>query len=208
MEKEEVKKVLIKSVVIGSSRVGKTALINNFVTSKFSQNYKVTIGADFFTKEIDIGKNVKVALQMWDTAGQEKYASLGRSFYHGAESCVIVFDITDIQSFEKLDFWKHQFLEEMIFDSKDFPFVVIGSKVDLESERRVPSQKALQWCKENGNLPYFEISSKQSINIAEAFQCISTTAYSYHCKHASLITLPQTKLKKRKKKPSAEICKC
>ena len=89
--------------------MGKTSLIQMFEHSKFTDNFKPTIGADFSNKEIQIdGKNV--TLQIWDTAGQERYQSLGVAFYRGADCCFLVYDITNTWSFENLSNWKQSFL--------------------------------------------------------------------------------------------------
>jgi Ras-related protein Rab-7A len=99
----------VKIVAIGDSGVGKTSLIQMFEHSKFTDNFKPTIGADFSNKEIQIdGKNV--TLQIWDTAGQERYQSLGVAFYRGADCCFLVYDITNTWSFENISNWKQSFL--------------------------------------------------------------------------------------------------
>ncbi|CAN0254083.1 unnamed protein product [Ectocarpus fasciculatus] len=90
--------------------------------------------------------------QIWDTAGQERFQSLGVAFYRGAEACVLVYDITNPKSFEQLDSWREEFLHQAApMDPDNFPFVLIGNKVDRESERRVSRQRALQWCKSKGS---------------------------------------------------------
>ena len=92
------KKCFVKVVAIGDSGVGKTSLIQQFEHSRFTNNFKPTIGADFSNKEVSIDGRV-VTLQIWDTAGQERYQSLGNAFYRGADCCFLTYDITDIQSF-------------------------------------------------------------------------------------------------------------
>jgi len=79
---------------------------------------------------------VTVTLQLWDTAGQERYQSLGAAFYRGAEACILVFDITNYESFENLANWRANFLEKcMPKDAANFPFFVFGNKKDLEADR-------------------------------------------------------------------------
>jgi len=79
---------LLKVILLGDSGVGKTSLMDRYVNKKWTAQYKATIGADFLTKEVDLGGEV-VTLQIWDTAGQERFQSLGNSFYRGADCCVI-----------------------------------------------------------------------------------------------------------------------
>merc|ERR1719198_447774 len=132
------KKVLLKVVILGDSGVGKTSLMNQYVNKRFSAQYKATIGADFLTKEVMIDDKL-VTLQIWDTAGQERFQSLGVAFYRGADACILVYDITNHKSFNNLDSWREEFLGQASpSDPENFPFVVLGNKVDRESDRQVP----------------------------------------------------------------------
>ena len=117
-----------------------------------------------------------VTMQIWDTAGQERFQSLGVAFYRGADSCVLVFDVNVAKTFENLDSWKDEFLIQAgPRDPDNFPFVVLGNKIDLES--RVVSQKrALTWCQAKGDIPYFETSAKEATNVEQAFQIIARNA--------------------------------
>jgi len=167
---------LLKVVVLGDSGVGKTSLLERFVNRRFSQQYKATIGADFLTKDMFVDDR-NVNLQIWDTAGQERYQSLGSAFYRGADACVLVFDITDVKSFESLETWRDEFLVSASApDPQHFPFVVLGNKCDLESQRAVPSRRAQQWCASKGDIPYFETSAKENILIDKAFDVVVTNA--------------------------------
>ncbi len=117
--------------------MGKTSIIKRYVQNKFIPIYKPTIGADFLTKDVLVGEQ-PVALQCWDTAGQEKYRSLSAAFYKGANCCVLVYDLTDGKSFSNLDEWRDRFLaSSSLKDPSVFPFVVVGNKADLESARKV-----------------------------------------------------------------------
>ena len=140
-----------------------------------SAHPQATIGADFLVKEVVVDDRL-VTMQIWDTAGQERFQSLGVAFYRGADSCVLVFDVSVAKTFENLDSWKDEFLIQAgPRDPDNFPFVVLGNKVDLDS--RVVSQKrALAWCQAKGNIPYFETSAKEAINVEQAFQIIARAA--------------------------------
>lgn len=130
------KKVLLKVIILGDSGVGKTSLMNKFVNDKFSKQYKATIGADFLTKEILIDDKL-ITMQIWDTAGQERFQSLGVAFYRGADSCILVYDITDQKSFDSLDLWMDEFIVQAApRNPKQFPFVVLGNKADLAKTKR------------------------------------------------------------------------
>ena len=106
------------------------------------------------------------------TAGQERFQSLGVAFYRGADACILVYDITAEKSFDQLNSWRDEFLGQASpRDPENFPFVVIGNKIDKEAERRVPKSKATQWCKSKGTkpIPYFETSAKDAIKVEVAF---------------------------------------
>lgn len=158
----------LKVIVLGDSGVGKTSLLNRFVTEEFSQTYKATIGADFMRKEIVIDDK-HVSLQLWDTAGQERFQSLGSSFYRGADACILVYDITLQKSFDSIISWKQEFLSQCGPNNPEtFPFMVVGNKCDLEPDRAVSLAKSNQWARDQ-DLPLIEASAKDNIRIEEIF---------------------------------------
>uniref|UniRef100_A0A8C3V3Z1 RAB7A, member RAS oncogene family n=1 Tax=Catharus ustulatus TaxID=91951 RepID=A0A8C3V3Z1_CATUS len=166
-----------KSAVLGGGilQVGKTSLMNQYVNKKFSNQYKATIGADFLTKEVMVDDRL-VTMQIWDTAGQERFQSLGVAFYRGADCCVLVFDVTAPNTFKTLDSWRDEFLiQASPRDPENFPFVVLGNKIDLEN-RQVTTKRAQAWCYSKNNIPYFETSAKEAINVEQAFQTIARNA--------------------------------
>jgi len=170
------KKILLKVIILGDSNVGKTSLMNQFVHKRFSNQYKATIGADFLTKELMIDDKL-VTLQIWDTAGQERFQSLGVAFYRGADACVLTFDLTDHKSFDNLDSWMDEFLVHANPGSASgFPFVVLGNKSDLSNRRQVAANKAKAWCSSKNDLPYFETSAKDALNVEQAFATIARNA--------------------------------
>ena len=115
-------------------------------------------------------------MQIWDTAGQERFQSLGVAFYRGADSCVLVYDVIQPKTFDNLDSWRDEFLIQAgPRDPDNFPFVVLGNKVDIDA-RAVPQKRALAWCQAKGNIPYFETSAKEAINVEQAFQVIARNA--------------------------------
>jgi Ras-related protein Rab-7A len=107
------------------------------VNKKFSASYKATIGADFLTKEVLVDDRL-VTMQLWDTAGQERFQSLGVAFYRGADCCVLVYDVNNSKSFDTLDSWRDEFLiQASPRDPENFPFVVLGNKIDVEENKRM-----------------------------------------------------------------------
>ncbi|KAJ3432210.1 rab7b [Anaeramoeba flamelloides] len=165
-------KILLKIIILGDSGVGKTSLMNRYVKNKFTNQYKATIGADFLGKEISV-ENKTVTMQIWDTAGQERFQSLGVAFYRGADCCMLVYDVTEPQSFEHLEQWRDEFLiQASPQDPESFPFVVIGNKIDKE-DRKVQQKRVQAWCENKQNIPFFETSAKDSTNVNNAFEQVA-----------------------------------
>jgi len=168
------KTVLLKVLLMGEASVGKTSIFHRFVRNEYSETYKATIGADFFSKQINVG-DTEVIMQIWDTAGQERHKSLGKNFFRGSNVCILVYDITNKQSFEALDTWAKQFTEKAGSTSTnpadEFIFVVLGNKCDLEN-REVESETAFQFCQKHGfNL--YETSALSGFQVHEAFEFIA-----------------------------------
>ena len=131
------KKNFLKVVVLGDASVGKTSLLTRYTEGKHINGTKPTIGADFKKKEVQINDST-VSVQIWDTAGQERYQSIGHAFYRGADCCIICFDITNHNSFENIQKWKSGFIEHAVpGQPHKFPFVIVGNKLDKESDREV-----------------------------------------------------------------------
>ena len=145
MDKKKGKKVFLKVVIIGDSGVGKTSLIHRYTSTRFLQDFKPTIGAEFSNREVVINGQTVVA-QIWDTAGQERYQSLGISFYRGADCCGIVFDRSDRNTFENLTTWRNAFLKHGApKEENHFPFLVIGNKSDLTDEVLIEDREVEAW---------------------------------------------------------------
>jgi len=199
------KKVLLKVIILGDSGVGKTSLMNQYVNKKFNAQYKATIGADFLTKEVTVDDRL-VTMQIWDTAGQERFQSLGVAFYRGADSCVLVFDVVQPKTFDNLDSWRDEFLIQAgPRDPDNFPFVVLGNKIDVDS-RVVAQKRALAWCQAKGNIPYFETSAKEAINVEQAFQVIARNALKQESEED--IYLPDTIDVTEQRSTSSSGCAC
>lgn len=166
----------LKVVLLGDQGVGKTALMKMYCSQTFEKSYQATIGADFLFKEFYIGDR-PITLQIWDTAGQERFKSLVCRFYRGSDACILVYDITDRKSFERLTFWRDQFIEHAdITDPDRFPFLIVGNKNDLNHETQVSEAQVRQYCAANGNIPYIQASAKVNSNVEEAFTKIASLA--------------------------------
>ena len=132
----------MKILLLGDANVGKTTILNKYDDPHLNKVTKPTIGSDFMKKEIKVD-DTAVTLQLWDTAGQEQFQSLGYAFYRGADACALVFDITNRESFDHIDKWHQGFLDNAHpSDPKTFPILLVGNKADRESERKVSREEA------------------------------------------------------------------
>eukprot|EP01083_Nonionella_stella_P146430 460532_1 len=203
---------LLKVIVLGDSSVGKTSLMNRWVNSKFSLKYKATIGADFLTKDITVNDK-STRLQIWDTAGQERFANLGQTFYRGSNAAIIVYDVNNRSSFEALDAWIDNFIENACPQEIDeFPFCIFGNKCDVEKRTwNISENEAKEWCKSynhnNGHgLPLFLTSAKDGTNVNNGFTRIAKLALKYNHKYESHITMTAVDLSNRN--TNRTDCKC
>ena len=155
---------IFKLILIGNSGVGKSCILQRYIKHTFEESYKCTIGVDFLMKSVIInGQTVK--LQLWDTAGQEKYKSMVSSYYKGANVALIVFDITSHETFEALPVWIENFYKN---GPEQKNIILIGNKKDLEEKRQVTQEEA-QMFSETNNMIYFETSAKDGDNIDYVF---------------------------------------
>eukprot|EP00484_Ammonia_sp_Unknown_P006331 CAMPEP_0197056042 /NCGR_PEP_ID=MMETSP1384-20130603/77848_1 /TAXON_ID=29189 /ORGANISM="Ammonia sp." /LENGTH=214 /DNA_ID=CAMNT_0042489869 /DNA_START=7 /DNA_END=651 /DNA_ORIENTATION=- len=208
-------KEMLKVIVLGDSSVGKTSLMNRYVNSKFSLKYKATIGADFLQKDLELDDK-HITLQIWDTCGQERFANLGVAFYRGANAAIIVYDVSNRKSFDALDAWIENFIENASPQKvNQFPFIIFGNKCDLdESQWAVSKQEARNWCKSynhnNGNgLPFYATSAKDDQNVDTGFMKIAKLAMQYdeNVLKKSRVNMQAVDLNK-KKASSGSDCKC
>lgn len=160
--------------------------MNRYVTNKFDAHLFHTIGVEFLNKDLEVDGHT-VTLQIWDTAGQERFRSLRTPFYRGSDCCLLTFSVDDSQSFHNLANWKKEFVYYAdVKEPESFPFVVLGNKLDV-SERQVSSEEAQEWCRENGDFPYFETSAKDSTNVAIAFEEAVRRVLALEDRHEHLI---------------------
>ena len=153
-----------KILTIGESGVGKTCILRRFVENKFLKNHLATIGIDFKTKTLNIN-NQEIKLKIWDTAGQERFRNITTQYYKGADGIVLIYDVTDDASYEKIRDWMEQILSNT--KREDIGLVLLGNKCDMEP--RAVSEEQGNKMAEELNVSYFETSALTGQGINEAF---------------------------------------
>ncbi|WCJ42447.1 Ras-related protein Rab-5A [Euphorbia peplus] len=158
------KNIQAKLVLLGDMGTGKTSLVLRFVKGQFFDFQESTIGAAFFTQVLSLNE-ATIKFDIWDTAGQERYHSLAPMYYRGAAAAVVVYDVTSMESFERAKKWV---LELQRQGNPNLIMFLVGNKVDFEDRRKVTSEEAEQYAKENG-LAFLETSAKTAQNVNELF---------------------------------------
>jgi small GTP-binding protein len=150
-----------KIILIGDIAVGKTCIINSILGHKFKGEYEASIGVDFFSKTMRY-KSKSFKLQIWDSAGAEKFKSLIPNYIRGASLIFLVYDITRKSTFDSLTNWL-----KFIYEIENTNIVIIGNKLDLKNQRAVSEEEGKKFCEENKLLSFFEVSAKEDINVKE-----------------------------------------
>ena len=181
----------IKFIVIGSSGVGKTAILTRLVSNTFSDDTTSTVGVEFVSSEVTIdGKNIK--LQIWDTAGQERFRAIAKNYFHSAAGVILVFDLTSRKSFDDLTQWMndvHQHCDQNIV------VTLVGNKCDLKDDRCISENEAKDFA-ESHHLEYIETSALNGNNIKYVFESTATGALknlTVQAKNENVILTNETK---------------
>jgi small GTP-binding protein len=156
--------IVFRVVLIGDSSVGKTSLVKRFLHNEFSLNETNTIGASYETYT-EVRDGFSMELQIWDTAGQEKFKSLGPIYYREASAAIAVFDLSNAATFEALSGWIDNFRSVA---GADALVVVVGNKLDLVDLQKVTLEEAEQWCG-NHEFGFVAASAKTAAGVADVF---------------------------------------
>jgi small GTP-binding protein len=162
---------LLKILVIGESAVGKSCLLLRYTDDKFQETFMTTIGVDFKTKFITVD-NTPVKLQIWDTAGQEKFRSITKAYYRGAHGILVVYDVSRRDTFNQTRVWIDS-IRDSSADSNPIDVILVGNKCDLD---RTVTREEAESLAQQFQLPYFETSAKDATNVGEAFQALAAMA--------------------------------
>ena len=165
-------KLLFKLIIVGESCVGKSNIIVRYTEGEFKNIIGNTLGVELYNKYINI-KDKYSKLQIYDTAGQERYHSIVSNYFRGSHGCFIVYDITNQESFDKIEFWYQSVKQKA---SNDVSIILVGNKCDLEEQRVITKEKGEEKAKEL-NIPFFETSALSDININEIFKELVENIY-------------------------------
>ncbi|CBZ53035.1 putative Ras family domain-containing protein [Neospora caninum Liverpool] len=159
---------LFKLVLIGDSGVGKSCLLLRFSDDAFTESYITTIGVDFRFRTINVDNEI-VKLQIWDTAGQERFRTITSAYYRGADGIVLVYDVTDRDSFGHVDEW---LAEVNRYANENTCKILVGNKCEKADDRQVSAEEGQRKAEELG-ISFIETSAKNAINVDEAFTVVA-----------------------------------
>lgn len=157
-EKEKKDKTQVQLIIVGESCVGKTSLLYKYTQGTFREQYISTIGLEYFLSEENINGN-NISIKIWDTAGQEEYKSLTKNYFHNSDGIVVVYDVSQKSSFDKVQEWINSIQE---YSDKNVQIVLVGNKIDLE--REVSKEEGEKFA-ESFEIPFFETSAKEDDSI-------------------------------------------
>merc|ERR1711937_134777 len=157
-----------KLVLLGDSAVGKSSLVLRFVRGQFFEYQESTIGAAFLTQTVALN-DTTVKFEIWDTAGQERYHSLAPMYYRGAAAAIVVYDITNRDTFQRAKQWVKELQRQ---GNPNIVIALAGNKSDLNSKRKVEPEEAESYANDNG-IFFMETSAKTATNVNELFVAIA-----------------------------------
>ncbi|XP_068572442.1 ras-related protein Rab-6A isoform X2 [Cebidichthys violaceus] len=157
-----------KLVFLGEQSVGKTSLITRFMYDSFDNTYQATIGIDFLSKTMYL-EDRTIRLQLWDTAGQERFRSLIPSYIRDSAAAVVVYDITNVNSFQQTTKWIDDVRTER---GGDVIIMLVGNKTDLADKRQITTEEGEQRAKEM-NVLFIETSAKTGYNVKQLFRRVA-----------------------------------
>jgi len=161
-----------KLCIFGDGGVGKTTLVNRYLTKVFDEDIKMTVGADFYVKDLEVdGK--KVVIRIWDFGGEQRFKVLLPSFAKGADGGLFMYDITRYTSVKNIDDWLSIFEKNVREKHLQIPIIMVGGKLDLQEKRSVETEDAVELSKKHNLQGHFECSSKTGDRVEKIFDSIT-----------------------------------
>ena len=202
-EEEENDYVTMKVVLIGEMAVGKTSIITKFTTNYFSPYVLTSTGSTFFSKILKLDNDNKVKIQIWDTAGQEQYRSLAKLFYQNASAAILVYDITNEDTFLAIkDYWSNEIKNN---SPADIIIAIVANKSDEYAKQKVPTEDGKALAKEL-NAIFVNTSAKEGDGIDNLFRTVAEK-YIDPTKDISNTYMKREEMKEKNKKISLEVIK-
>ena len=154
-------------LLLGDSSVGKTCFLLRYCDKSFQDVHLSTIGLDYRLKTMTLKNNKTIKLQIWDTAGQDRFRAITKNYYKGANGIILIYDVTNTQTFENVKNWISQIKEEA---NPNVIIYLVGNKIDVPEEQRLVKPEDGQKMADEFDLPFLEASAKDGTNINEVFQ--------------------------------------
>ena len=158
-----------KVLLLGDSTVGKTCILLKYTDKIFQETHKMTIGLDQRLKTMTLQSGKEVKLQIWDTAGQDRFRSITKNYYKGSHGIILIYYVTSLKTFENVKSWVSQIHEEI---SDKVVIYLVGNKIDMDDERKVQTEEGQKLAEELG-VPFVETSAKSGVNIDNIFSDIT-----------------------------------
>ena len=177
MSEKKQKELLYKILLLGDSSVGKTCFLMRYSDNTFQEIHMSTIGLDYKLKNVQLDDGKIVKIQIWDTAGQDRFRSITKNYYKGAHGIILIYDVTSRKTYENIKNWVSQIKEEV---SEKVTIILVGNKIDDEKNRKVTTEEGENMAKECG-LDFFETSAKSGVNIDSTFnELVKKTVEKYN----------------------------
>ena len=161
--------IVYKVLLLGDSTVGKTCFLLRYCDKSFQDAHLSTIGLDYRLRTMTLKNNKTIKLQIWDTAGQDRFRAITKNYYKGANGIILIYDVTNSQTFENVKNWITQIKEEA---SKNVVIYLAANKIDVADDLKVITPEEGQKMADEYQMPFFETSAKEGININEIFEDI------------------------------------
>ena len=160
--------LVYKILLLGDSEVGKSCFLMRYADNVFVENYISTIGLDYKLKYIQIESGEIIKVQLWDTAGQDRYRTIAKNYYKGSHGILLLYDVTKKESFDNIKEWIKQIREEV---SEKTIIFLVGNKIDKTDLRKITTEEGAKLAEEY-KLPFYEASAKSGENIEDVFNAL------------------------------------
>jgi Ras-related protein Rab-1A len=160
--------LVYKILLLGDSEVGKSCFLMRYADNVFVDNYITTIGLDYKLKYVQLDSGQVIKVQLWDTAGQDRYRTIAKNYYKGSHGILLLYDVTKTSSFENIREWIKDIREEVYEKAIIF---LIGNKIDKKDQIKIKTEDAEKLAEEF-NIPFFEASAKSGENVDEIFKAL------------------------------------